>query len=232
MASIVQVYQFIMFDLKITHSVRTFALYSWLYIILTVPHGIAAGFTCAQVHTPLYKFEFSDPRISGPTLLGEGEFGKVELQKNHKGQDIALKTYKMKGPHSDSQLNRDYRAFKFLLNYKYKFSFHLPQVDKVSDQILRMDYYPGRTVEDLFADAAVKPEVKSRIKTKYEKMIQELTDFLGDHEFDIDRTVVSGLIRISATNDSFSTGAIDFIIKPDNVIVDPETLHLALIDPY
>jgi hypothetical protein len=231
MASIVQIYLFIMLDRMIARTAQIFALFSGLFITLTASYGMAAGFSCAQTHTSQSKFEFLDPRIHGPIRLGEGEFGTVDLRKNTLGQFIAVKTYKQKSSYPNSALIRDQRAFQFLFYYRSRFSFQIPKVQKVSDQVLKLDYYPGRTVADLFADPTVKPEIKSRIKTGYEKMVQELIEFLTSQQFDIDRNTVSGLPRISANNDSFSIGAIDILIKPDNVIVDPETLRLALIDP-
>lgn len=208
------------------------AFFSWLFVILTVSTSAGADYKCTHLFRARYKFEFDDPRENGVSLLGEGEFGKVELKLDSKSHFFAFKTYKKTGANPQAQLISDFRAFKFLSNHKYRFSFNLPRVDKVSSHELSMDYYPGRTVADLNQDDQVKPEVKSQVKIKYENLVHEIKELLVDQEFEIDEKIDAGLSRVSAFNDSYSMGRIDFIIKPDNVIVDPETLKLTLIDPY
>lgn len=208
-------------------------LFSGLYVFSTGLMAYAGPISCKVFLAPNHQFEFVDPRLFHENhKLGEGNFGKVYLHKDSQGGFYVQKIYKNGGQGLNSQINGDLRAFRYLKKYAAGFSFNLPNIIQVSDHELKMSYHPGRTVADLLADSKVSFGVKTKIKFRYEDMVRSLVEVMRASDFEIHEKSDSEVSWVTAENDSFTMGSVHFIIKPDNVIADPESLKLTLIDPY
>lgn len=185
---------------------------------------------CAQILTRVDNhFAFHDPRpklISVDSIfLGRGAWGKVYLRTDSSHNFYVEKIYG-----SDRQLRQDHRALQFLArNFKHA-NFSVAQSTTLDSLKLRLSYHPGRSVQDLTEDLHLPLSVRNSVKEAYRELIRSLTKFFQLEDFDFD-LLEQSLPRISADNDSFGGGSIHFIIKPDNIIVDPISLNLTLIDP-
>ena len=160
-------------------------------------------------------------------ILGEGQNAVVRVFTDANGEKYVVKTYKSDSAHRNSQIQNDLRVFKFLNAHKKNFSFILPDVSHLGGNKMKLSYHPGRTVLDLLNDKETKPEIKKKIETSYKKMMNEVEATL--HDF---HGIEKSADVLSAENDSLAMGDVHIIIKKDNVIVDPETLKLTLIDPH
>ena len=123
-----------------------------------------------------------------------------------------------------SQFKNDLRAFDVLRNLN-SLPFELPSYQKVGIDYMKLSYHPGRNIEDLFHDKKLSPSVKSQIEKKYLKTLGDMIRILEGEGFIV--SVKRGpLPRIA-----FQKGVTQIILKPDNFIVNPETLDFTLIDP-
>lgn len=160
-------------------------------------------------------------------VLGEGQNAIVRLFTDANGEKYVIKTYNSDSTHRNSQIQNDLRVFKYLNTYRKNFSFTLPVVSYEGGNKMKLSYHPGRTVLDLLSDKTTKLEIKKKIEASYKKMMDEIEAIL--HDF---HAVEKTTDKLSAENDSLAMGDVHIIIKKDNVIVDPETLKLTLIDPH
>lgn len=160
-------------------------------------------------------------------VLGQGQNAIVRVFTDTKNEKYVVKTYYSDFSHRNSQIQNDLRAFNFLNAYKKRFSFTLPEVSHLGENKMKLSYHPGRTVLDLLTDESTKAEVKKSIEKSYKKMLDEIESCLHDFH-SVERTADV----LSAENELLTRGAVQIIIKKDNVIVNPETLKLTLIDPH
>lgn len=185
---------------------------------------------CQQVLTQKrHQFEFLDPRLKmrqdEAFFLGEGVWGKVYLQADSSKGWKVEKKYK-----HQQQLHKDLKALQFLKSKFQTEQFRVVEAQWKDSQTMKLEYYPGRTIEDVFMDKKTSTAIKLKIQENYIQLLRKMIEFFEREEFLID--VRRGdLPRVSAQNDSFGGGGIHFIIKPDNIIIDPDTLEMTLIDP-
>ncbi len=159
-------------------------------------------------------------------VLGAGQNGEVKLLSDGKSKYV-VKAYHSKSDHRTSQIQSDLRAFRYLEKYKARFSFELPLVKYLGANEIQMSYHEGRTVDELLKDKKTNAEVKEKIEKAYAKLLSEIEATL--HHFDHVEKKDGILV---AEDDQLAMGPFHFIIKKDNVIVNPETLRLTLIDPH
>ena len=197
------------------------------FILFFLTLNLANAKICDSFFQSQLKFYFTDPRLqqSEKLELGEGLAGKVYLQFDAKtSQYVVIKEYKFSPQEPNSQFHNDLRAFE-ILRSRSQLSFSLPDVQKVEMGKLRLSYHPGRTIEDLFYDPKIPSKLKKEIEKRYIEVLREMIKSLEGIGFS------PTVKRNELPRIAFQKGTTQIILKPDNFIVDPETLKFTLIDP-
>lgn len=218
--------------MKKTIHVICAALFVGLFMISTVGMAANHGQSCQAVISESTLYPFQELRTGRTeTYLGRGFFGRVFLRFESSGDYSVYKIYGSIADPKGLQIFSDIRSFDFLAKHTDRFSFKLPQYEQVDNTTLKLSYHPGLTLQSLMKEPHVHYEIRKKVRLQYQAMIQELKLLLASHDFEIKITTPEGFERLWASRieNGIKTS---FIIKVDNVIVDPNDLSFTLIDPY
>lgn len=201
---------------------------------IIIVNTLAQGAQLSSCHQVLdqnrHLFNFEDPRLkvrhNEPYFLGEGAWGKVWLMGDSKVGWHVDKTYR-----DPQQLEKDRRALKFLGAKFHHPHFRVIDSKSKNNTTLSLPYSIGRTLEDVYLDTTTSKLIRDRIRDSYVELLRAMLKFFEHEEFLIDIRR-SELPRVSAQNDAYAMGGYHFIIKPDNIILDPVSLEMTLIDPF
>lgn len=189
-------------------------------------------------------FTFDDPRpmLKGVFRLGEGRYSVTWLRRVA-GDFVADKEF---GP--GSQADGDLAAFKghaWIVAGSEPTGFRLPpwaqrgvpsqRRPSIIMPGYRIPYYPGRTVADLVMDEGGTPaEFRARVRLRYLQAFSRYRRLverkLGPHRA-YDWTYASKLPWL-LVHVPIDRPSVEVTIRPDNIIVDPWTLEMTIIDPY
>ena len=216
-----------------------------LALFLLLGHALAHT-TCESL------FTFRDPRpgLTEPYLLGPGRYSHTWLRRV--GNDfVADKEF---GP--GSQAADDLDAFvghAWVTARGESTGFRLPTFVRegvparrrpsITMPGYRIPYYPGRTVADLVMDEKGTPEaLRARVRLAYLQAFARYNRLVNRHlgrhrayDWTFESKLPWLLITVPArklAGTRTTNEVVELTIRPDNVIVDPWTLELTLIDPY
>lgn len=106
---------------------------------------------------------------------------------------------------------------------------------------LHIEDVPGRTLNDVLLDPALPASLRESLKNRYLDAIARLEQAIAklpgasrpnQRDFRDLKGMPRALLFSITRNDGRGTSRIDIMLKSDNIIVDPETFELTLIDPF
>lgn len=196
-------------------------------ILFFLTLSLANANTCATFFHGELKYNFHDPRLQGSKnlLLGEGLAGRVFLRFDPKSAEyVVVKIYKFAPEEATSQFNNDLNVFEILKSLVH-LPFALPKVQNIAKGTMQLSYHPGRTIEDLFYDTKNSSEFREELHDRYVQALRAVIKELEGVGFS------TNVKRDTLPRIVFQKGRTQIILKPDNFIVNPETLEFTLIDP-
>jgi hypothetical protein len=164
--------------------------------------------------------------------LGSGSNGKVYLATKPDGTKFSRKFY-LEG--SETNLVADEIALGILEKAEQKYrSIHAVKVLRISGMEMDLTYVKGVTLLDVLNKELLSSQDKLKVMKKYNRLINDLKKYLEENY----RPRVSEITPdADRTNNYYAHMVLNgrdvqFQIKLDNVIVDPKTLKITIIDPH
>ena len=181
-------------------------------------------------------FEFKDPRLKMEQWdryhLGSGDLANVQLHfDKYQNKWIVVKAYK----DGNSARENDIRGMSFLESIQDRHPLRIAHYKRhVSDsKLVEMEYHPGKTLEMVLADKTISDEVKAGLVFTYRKALKNIElemyrqNFIKVEALKVSRGDGQAIEALAGNSGQFL-----LFLKPDNIIVDPYTLHLIVVDPH
>jgi hypothetical protein len=178
------------------------------------------------------KFLVPLPETSRVFYLGTGiAGGDVYRVESSDGMNEVWKVYQ-----TEKAAKMDYRSLKLLEGFAkrpgYR-GFRIAHPIDVQGNLLRLEYLQGETVDSLSKDpqTLLAKQVKA-LKVDYEaRVFQTYANLKSEHLY-LQAHAGKALVRAGIIIDRNSGKALKLNFHDGNVLVDPYTLQMSLIDPY
>jgi hypothetical protein len=228
-----------------TYQVRSL-FYSSFFAILLAFHAAHGGWCGYELSGRKPFFEFVDHRLNMEqwerTHLGYGTTADVHLIfDKYRNKWIAQKSYKMGNlAASRAAKNQDIRAMQFLKGIQNTLGLRIAKYEshQTESSAIEMDYYQGKTLEQVLNDKKVSQEIKDSLYQRYRTALTLIQIEMLNRKFaNVEFLRVSRAQERGQSHEAlkaefdFSDGMAFWFLKPDNIIVDPFTLELTVVDP-
>ncbi len=248
--NLLRVNQGLDFALKCSHMRKLLYV---AFILLTLGQTAAFANQCVnQLSARKAHFEFIDYRIElgqggGRMYLGSGFHADVVLHLDKlKNKWMVLKKYRFHQEHGREIdptpfMESDIKAALIVSQLSDRHPFKVVTYNRHAEDphMIELDYHAGITLEQLLLNQRLNKEIKDSLVGSFDSGVQSLKAELEKKNFENIKIVkmpskFSDAIIMNTLQAEKTIGGtkVHIWIKPDNIIVDPYTLELILIDPH
>ncbi len=183
-----------------------------------------------ELGEPIYPYglDLSVPPNAKIFKLGKGEFGAVYRIEESNGQSFVVKVYE-----DYEAKEMDLARFSYLAKVLNKsprlprVRFHLAQATELPGNQTRLNFVPGRTLASLLDSRDTPTSLHLELIRRFDLLLQNLRADLATQG-----AVFSSFGSPIMVKDRRGKFTIDFLLHHGNILVDPNTLEMTIIDPY